>query len=137
MDKMNEMGVKVENWKAARTETHEKRQRLSMTSQGGGSRRDMKRQRRNERRVARGRRVRKTKLQTRVEIADRKEYSETDSLVWIVILDATHDETIEGREIVDSKEALEVDADEWEDEIELEYEYEEDEQRHHHEEDRK
>ncbi|KAF9015897.1 hypothetical protein BDZ89DRAFT_1076087 [Hymenopellis radicata] len=120
MDKMNEMGIKVEQWKAARTEkkTHEKRQRLAMVSQGGGSRRDLRRQRKNERRAMRGRRVRKTKLQTRVEIADRKEYSATDALVWIVILDATHDATIEGREIADSKEALEVDEDEWEDEIE-------------------
>ncbi|KAF9016843.1 hypothetical protein BDZ89DRAFT_1075250 [Hymenopellis radicata] len=132
MDKMNEMGIKVEQWKAARTEkkTHEKRQRLAMVSQGGGSKRDLRRQRKNERRAMRGRRVRKTKLQTRVEIADRKEYSATDALVWIVILDATHDATIEGREIADSKEALEVDADEWEDEIELEYEYEEDEKHH-------
>ncbi|KAF9015893.1 hypothetical protein BDZ89DRAFT_994837 [Hymenopellis radicata] len=137
MDKMNEMGIKAEQWKAARTEkkTHEKRQRLAMVEQGGGSKKDNRLQHRNERRAARGRRVRKTKLQTRVEIADRKEYSVTDNLVWIVILDATHDATIEGREIADSREALEVDADEWEDEIELEHD--EEDERHHHDEDRK
>ncbi|KAI5114829.1 hypothetical protein M0805_005469, partial [Coniferiporia weirii] len=58
------------------------------------------------------------KLRTNVEIADRLEYKSTDSLLWVVLVNADQDAEIQGTELVDNAEDVETirDAD-WQQEM--------------------
>ncbi|KAK4704873.1 hypothetical protein P7C70_g1342, partial [Phenoliferia sp. Uapishka_3] len=146
MDKGNELAVKMRKWKDARKEhkVDQKRQLLAIregkggfegaSSQSGqfgqfgpGARKARRAERRAQRDSRRGRTGSASrKLRTSVEIADRKEYNSTDSLLWIVLLNKEQDEEIQNREEADAEvEFLNVPDDEWEEEIDAEEEEEE------------
>ncbi|KZP01796.1 hypothetical protein CALVIDRAFT_594475 [Calocera viscosa TUFC12733] len=76
---------------------------------------------RAERRAQKGHTRGSGKLARKVMKADRLEYNQTQSLLWIVVLDKELDAQIEGKEVVDNKEDVEyVDESDWDDEIDQE-----------------
>ncbi|KDQ11010.1 hypothetical protein BOTBODRAFT_57738 [Botryobasidium botryosum FD-172 SS1] len=135
MDKSSALCIKLDQWSQGRAQAKASRAReLLEIRRGGGDVTGMgeqfgaagRRARRADRRAARDQRRGRVPtpsraMMMRVAIADRIEANQSIGVLWIVVIDASQDDQIENREIVDSKDDKElIPESEWEDQLELE-----------------
>ncbi|KAH8113832.1 hypothetical protein DFH11DRAFT_1704716 [Phellopilus nigrolimitatus] len=146
MEKASGLGMRLDSWKVNRAAASADRNRHLLAVQEGratglpppptrspgssqnileqawewrGDRRRNKDEGRALRRAEFGRSS--SKLQTKVEIADRKEWKTTDNLLWVVLVNAEQDAFIQGTEFADGSDDVEqVSEAEWREEIERE-----------------
>ncbi|KAH8113843.1 hypothetical protein DFH11DRAFT_278873 [Phellopilus nigrolimitatus] len=145
MQKASGLGMRLDSWKVNRTAASADRNRRLLAIQEGratrvlsppvrspGSsqkilkqaldRRGDRRRNKDERRALRRRTEKSSrKLQTKVKIADRKEWKTTDNLLWVVLVNAEQDALIQGTESADGSDDVEqVSETEWREEIKRE-----------------
>jgi len=135
MDKTSAVCIKIDQWSLNRSQAKSDRARqLVAIRQGGvdsgnlqtqfgiGGRQARRAARRANRDERRGRVPMPSRnMMVKVAIADRKEANASIGVIWIVVIDASQDDQIEGKEIVDNKESVEVVPEsEWEEQLDWE-----------------
>ncbi|KAG9003693.1 hypothetical protein FRB93_010914 [Tulasnella sp. JGI-2019a] len=141
IEQMNALGVKMNVWQDERSKAKANRARDMLASHqtgaplppsgpsnmlGGflsgtriGSRLNQLSQRR-EARIA-GSQIGARRLKSKVAVADRKELSATMGMLWIVVINAEQDKALQGTELADNDDDVDViGTEEWQNELDME-----------------